>query len=565
MNTTSRLEACYAALQNGNIEAAEAQYQAIITATPSSGDAHHLGALIAEQAGRADIAVKRIDFAIQQNNNHHEYYNTKGNILKSTQDVLGAISAFKQSLKAKPDYLTAAQNLGKLLIDSSDPAAAVDIYEAALMHHKDDDNLTLGHVMALKDMMRSEDALAACDALGVKVEHAYLRGQILFQLSRHDEAVQCYIDALKLPNHAPIALKNLLQILWMRDDWQRAENIIEQVLQVADVATFIAAARAYLLADDRPAANLVLERAIKKYGRDPFILAERARIKLMDGDFEGGYQDALEALSAKPGHLKIMEDFADTALASGRPGEAMTAAHSALNIVPNNQYWIAVKYTAGRATGQNHGYYANYDEFVRPYVIDPPKGYGSLEEYNQVLKETLNELHEFSQHPLDQSLRQGVQTPLGLRFIDHPVLKAHFKALEAPIRQYMREIGNADPNHPLLRRNTGEFRLTGSWSVRLGKGGFHVNHVHPEGWISSAYYVDVPDEVNDEENKPGWIHFGQPPFPVKDQNGALLGYEKIIKPTAGTLVLFPSYLWHGTNPLRGDKSRMTLPIDVVPV
>ena len=459
--------------------------------------------------------------------------------------------------------LAAAQNLGKLLIDSADPLAAIDVYSAALKHHGHDKTLKLGYVVALKDAMRNEEALAALEALSGN-NHAYLRGQILFQMSRHDEAIQSYIDALKVQNLAPVALKNLLQILWMRGDWAQAENIIEEVLQVADVATFIAAARAYLLADDRPAAGKVLERALQKHGRDPFVLAEGARMKLMNGDFEGGYQDALEALTAQPGDLKIMEDFADCALAAGHHNDAMIAAHSALKVVPNNQYWIAIKYTAGRAMGQNHGYYANYDDFVRPYVIEPPEGYGSLEEYNQTLKEALNELHEFSQHPLDQSLRQGVQTTLDLRLVDHPVLIAHFKALEKPIRAYMRAIGSADPNHPLLRRNTGEYRLTGSWSVRLSKGGFHVNHVHPEGWISSAYYVDVPGEVNDEDSKPGWIHFGQPPYPVKGQDGNLLGYEKIVKPSAGTLVLFPSYLWHGTNPLQGDETRMTLPIDAVP-
>ena len=564
MDVSGQLKTCYATLRAGNVQAAESQYQSIIAAESAQADAHHLGAHIAEKSGRLDIALQRVNLAIKRQSGHHEYFNTKGNILKNLQDAPGAITAYKASLEAKPDYLAAAQNLGKFLIDSADPVAAINVYEAALRHHKNDNALKLGLVVALKDAMRNDDALAALGRLGGSNEHAYLRGQILFQLSRHDEAIQSYLEALNQKHLAPVALKNLLQILWMRGDWQRAENIIKEVLQVTDVATTIAAARAYILADDLAGAGLILENALQKFGRAPYILSERARLKLMHEDYESGYQDALEALTARPGDLKIMEDFADTALAAGHHNDAMIAAHSALKIVPNNQYWIAIKYTAGRAMGQNHGYYANYDAFVRPYVIEPPEGYGSLEQYNAALKQALNELHEFSQHPLDQSLRQGVQTTLDLRLVDHPVLIAHFKALEKPIRQYMREIGNADPSHPLLRRNTDEYRLTGSWSVRLGKGGFHVNHVHPEGWISSAYYVDVPDEVNDERNKPGWIHFGQPPYPVKGLDGKSLGYEHIVKPTAGTLVLFPSYLWHGTNPLCGEKSRMTLPIDVVP-
>ncbi len=568
-NVNAQLKTCYAALQSGDIAGAEQQYIQMCNGHTNLGDAHHLGALIAEKAGRGDIAVQRINLALGEHAAHHEYLNTKGNILKRMQGELGVRQAYKASLKAKPDFLDAAVNLGNYLIEVADPVAAIDVYESALEYHPDDKGLQIGRAIALKDAMRNEDALSAVEALDSGSKHAYLRGQILFQLSRHDDAVQTYIEAMKHKHLAPASLKNLLQILWMRGDWPRAETIIKNVLRVADPALFIAAARAYILADDLPAAGRVLEQALQKFGeagkRDPYILSERARLKLMQGDYANAWDDALEALTAKPGDLKIMEDFADCALAAGHHNNAMIAAHAALKIVPNDQYWIAIKYTAGRAMGQNYRYYADYDKFIRPYVLTPPEGYGSLEQYNQVLKETLNELHEFAQHPLDQSLRSGVQTSLDLRLVDHPVLKAHFKALDKPIRAYMREIGNADPNHPLLRRNTGDYRLSGSWSVRLNKGGFHVPHVHPEGWISSAYYVDVPDEVADTKKKAGWIHFGKPPFDVIGMDGKPLGYEKIVQPTPGTLVLFPSYMWHGTNPLTQDATRMTLPIDVVPV
>ena len=101
--------------------------------------------------------------------------------------------------------------------------------------------------------------------------------------------------------------------------------------------------------------------------------------------------------------------------------------------------------------------------------------------------------------------------------------------------------------------------MTGCWSVRLGKEGYHVNHVHPEGWISSAYYAEVPPEVEDTETKSGWIKFGEPRFFVPNATPG-----KTVQPTAGTLVLFPSYMWHGTTPIRGSDPRMTIAFDVVP-
>ena len=37
--------------------------------------------------------------------------------------------------------------------------------------------------------------------------------------------------------------------------------------------------------------------------------------------------------------------------------------------------------------------------------------------------------------------------------------------------------------------------------------------------------------------------------------------EHFIQPRAGRLVLFPSYLWHGTTPIHGSEPRMTVAFD----
>ncbi|MFQ5610187.1 MAG: putative 2OG-Fe(II) oxygenase, partial [Woeseiaceae bacterium] len=144
--------------------------------------------------------------------------------------------------------------------------------------------------------------------------------------------------------------------------------------------------------------------------------------------------------------------------------------------------------------------------------------------------------------------------------IDDPVISAYVDALDEPIRAYMQSVGT-DDDHPLTSRNTGDYRIAGSWSVRLRGGGRHVNHVHPEGWISSAYYVSVPEDVDDDSLKADWIKFGEPPFECDPPAPP----QKWIKPIAGTLVLFPSYLWHGTKPILDGSERVTAPFDAVPV
>jgi hypothetical protein len=175
-----------------------------------------------------------------------------------------------------------------------------------------------------------------------------------------------------------------------------------------------------------------------------------------------------------------------------------------------------------------------------------------------VLRPALYGRHRQRLHPLDQSLRFGTQTSRGLLSTGDPIIEGLMAALMEPLAQYQAEIG-FDPKHPLRRRNRSAARISGCWSVRLQRGGFHVNHIHPQGWISSAYYVSIPPEVSDESLRSGWIKFGEPLYPSP---GA--GPKRFVQPREARLVLFPSYLWHGTTPIHGDEPRLTVAFDAIP-
>jgi hypothetical protein len=99
-------------------------------------------------------------------------------------------------------------------------------------------------------------------------------------------------------------------------------------------------------------------------------------------------------------------------------------------------------------------------------------------------------------------------------------------------------------------------RFTGSWSVRLVDGGFHSNHVHPRGWISSALYLSLPETMRGDE---GWLSLGEPPAEL----GLELEPKHMIEPKPGQLVLFPSWMFHGTRPFPKGE-RLTVAFDVAP-
>jgi hypothetical protein len=112
--------------------------------------------------------------------------------------------------------------------------------------------------------------------------------------------------------------------------------------------------------------------------------------------------------------------------------------------------------------------------------------------------------------------------------------------------------------HPLLReRRDRPVRFSGSWSVRLRGAGYHTNHVHPQGWISSALYVALPERAKGDPPDAGWLKLGEPPPEI----GVSLTATRLIEPKPGRLVLFPSWMWHGTVPFAAGE-RLTVAFDV---
>jgi putative 2-oxoglutarate-Fe(II)-dependent oxygenase superfamily protein len=198
----------------------------------------------------------------------------------------------------------------------------------------------------------------------------------------------------------------------------------------------------------------------------------------------------------------------------------------------------------------------DYPRLVRQYRLEPPTPYPDIEQFNAAFARELLALHR-GHRPLEQSLRGGSQTERNLPR-DNPVIAAFFAMIDAPIRDYIARLRDAERAHPTDRRKSAGYRIAGSWSVQLQPGGFHLDHVHPQGWLSSAYYVELP-ETTDESTRAGWLKFGEPGVPV-----AGCAPDLYVRPYAGLLVLFPSYVWHGTVPFETGGRRLTAAFDVVP-
>ena len=176
------------------------------------------------------------------------------------------------------------------------------------------------------------------------------------------------------------------------------------------------------------------------------------------------------------------------------------------------------------------------------------------------LADTLRALHVAKGEYLDQSVRGGTQTDGPLLSRIDPVIRHLRRAIVGAVENHAAQLPAIDPNHPMLRhRRDRRVRFSGSWSVRLRSGGHHSNHVHPLGWMSSALYLALPDRTSDDRGDAGWFTLGEP----DEKLGLDVQPWRTIEPKVGRLVLFPSWMWHGTVPFE-EGERLTIAFDVAP-
>jgi hypothetical protein len=200
-----------------------------------------------------------------------------------------------------------------------------------------------------------------------------------------------------------------------------------------------------------------------------------------------------------------------------------------------------------------------YESMVQVFDLPPPEGYSSMEAFNRDLNAYLDPMHRDSRAPLEQTLRAGTQNHDNLIGRGHAPVERLRVRIDEALRTYVSRMKDR-ADHPLFRRRARDVRYQGSWSARLRDCGYHTNHVHPFGWISSCYYVSLPDETDDETQQQGWIKFGEPSFDAGLGNAV----RRTVKPVVGRLVLFPSYMWHGTIPFHSRQHRTTIAFDAVP-
>jgi len=393
-------------------------------------------------------------------------------------------------------------------------------------------------------------------------EAAFVLGRALLGLSRFDEAETAFRKVVHARPEHQQAQANLMELVWMRSgDVHDASRPIDRALRARPNLAGLRITKARLLMSARrPREALeVIDEGLALAANDPALLKAASTIAL-ETDAARALDYAERLLRVAPNDSSARVEFGNASLASGRAQAALETAEALHRLNPADGRAIAMKADALRMLGDpRYRELLDYRGLVRADPIDVPDGWQNLDAYVADLVADLGRLHTLRAHPIGNSLREGSQIPLNPAESPFASIRAFPEAIDGPIRRYLHALGSgADP---MRRRNTGHYRLSGIWSVRLRPHGYHVNHYHPEGWISSACYLQLPPAVARRGGE-GWLKFGEPAFPTRPP----LGPEYFVRPEPGLLALFPSYMWHGTVPFSGGPgdTRLTMAFDVVP-
>ncbi len=179
--------------------------------------------------------------------------------------------------------------------------------------------------------------------------------------------------------------------------------------------------------------------------------------------------------------------------------------------LPDDQLLIAWRATALRAAGRRRNIAAVRLPAAGAHVSRCGRRRRSRTsaEFNAAFARELAPLHRAAHHPLEQSLRGGSQTERHLPR-DNPVIAAFFAMLDAPIREYISAPARRGSHRIRWSgASRGGYRISGSWSVQLQPGGFHLNHVHPRGLAELGLLRRTAGRFR-AATRAGWLEFGEP-------------------------------------------------------
>ena len=466
----------------------------------------------------AKLPLDDVDRALKTSPHDPRLWHIKGLIHREHEQRELAIPAFQRALQLAPNEPIIVRGYARILLEAGLPC--VEEFGRAMKLVPNDPDIVKGLVSALLASGRADEAIQGLEA-ALRRSPLWTDGHILLAHLRWSEGerkgfTRNFDEALALhPNSLELRRGQLVALV-------EAEHYDEALEHVTE--------------------------GRRLYGEHVLFMSNEAAVASESGDVERA--DSLFEELAKLDFANIEMWHVRHLLRCGRPGDASAIIDRWLGTPDEDLFWHYAS-SAWRLTGDPRWEWLEGDERLVG-VFDLTDRLPPLDR----LAETLRKLHVSKSEFFSQSVRGGTQTDGNLFHRIEPEIIQLRQAIRQAVAEHAAQLPPIDPKHPLLRSRPQEILFTGAWSVRLTGGGFHANHVHPMGWLSSALYIVLPPDLG-QDNDAGWLTLGEP----QAQLGLDLPPFRMIEPKPGRLALFPSWMWHGTRRF-GEGERLTVAFDV---
>jgi tetratricopeptide (TPR) repeat protein len=485
-------------------------------ANPNDANAVFAAGAKAVKSGLEAEALPLLERAAERHPGDPRIWQVLGLAHRKLEDLAPAVAAFEKAAALAPTDPLIVHSLARCAMEAG--LESIALFERALALAPNDGTVLLGRAAAELADGRIEDAIAG----------------LADQLARHPGW---------LPGHGSIC-----RLRWLAGERRDFTASFEAAVAAAprEIAIWREWAETLMHAGRYDAALAVV--AGGRAAAGPHLVFDAVETVAVA---EKGETDAADALFAALGpiaHITMAARYLRHLLRAGRPAEAAAFAEPWLADPEADFVWPYAA-AAWRLTGDPRWEWLEGDERLVG-VYDIGETLPSLE----ALAGTLRRLHLDLHQPLEQSVRGGTQTdgPLFARI--EPEIRALRAAIAGAVERHIAQLPPPEAAHPSLAPKRTPVRFAGSWSVRLAGAGFHSNHIHPAGWISSAFYAALPEMGRGHE---GWLKLGEPQAELSLD----LAPFRHIEPKPGRLVLFPSTMWHGTVPFAAGE-RLTVAFDV---
>jgi tetratricopeptide (TPR) repeat protein len=591
------LQDAYALLQSGDVAGAQAKLATLSEEKLQHPDVVHLLALIMIAVGETGEARDFLEHALREAPKAYSIWLSYANLLSDLNDIHGAFAAFERAAALDPKSADPHFNLGLTAMNAGwldhahsafvkaeglapantairnahglleqqrgNPDAAIKHYHEAILIDPRDARSRHNMGAALRNVDQTEAALEQIElaiALGSMAPESFTtRAHLLAELGRFHDAVGQYHEVVKAVPEYLDAHETLARLMPQLGVADVALESYKRAIAAGPVSSELwqsALSAAQDVGDNAQLLSWAYD-AEFAIGTRPELTIAKATALGRSGDPKAALALLQPLVDAVPNNAGIHNNVCHTLLMLGDAKKAESHALRATELAPLDQFgWSYLTIIWRLLNDPREVWLADYERMVMTVDLDPEDTV-EADAWFTPLRAAVEQLHTTMAHPAEQSLRGGTQTRGKLFDKRNPDMRGFADHVRQATESMLPRLPQ-DETHPFLRRNSGQIKFAGSWSVQLASSGFHTNHIHQSGWLSSAFYLTLPPEVG--TSQAGALTFGVPDVAF----GFDLEPRRVEIPRAGRLVLFPSYFWHGTVPFESQSPRLTMAFDAVP-